>query len=156
MYRWHTIASIFLTAFFVIIQPINTNAREWITKQNQTDQECSLTVDVDARVDADLGVDWINFTVTIPKDDKRLERLTSIRFLLGTNGSTWPWRVIIPINPLETINGSKTFVVNVHRSELHDSFVEFNCRWPDPRLSSIDISYLKLETYIDDEYQNEG
>jgi len=59
--------------------------------------------------------------------------------------------VIIPIKPPEIISGSKTFEVNVHRSQLHDSFVEFNCRLSDPKLSSTDISYLKLETYVDDE-----
>ena len=149
MHKEHPAASIFLITFIIILQPIRIDASEWITKQNQADQECSLTVDVDTRVDAELGVDWIAFTVNIPKDDKRLERLFSIRFILGTNGSTWPWRVIIPIKPSETISGSKTFEVDVHRSELHDSFVEFICRWP--KLSSPDISHLKLESYVDDE-----
>jgi hypothetical protein len=152
MHKWHFAAPIFLTAFLVILQPIRADAKDrMITRQNQADQECSLTVDVDTRVDTELGVDWIAFTVNIPKDDKRLERLFSIRFILGTNGSTWPWRVIIPIKPSETISDSKTFEVDVHRSQLHDSFVEFICRWPNPKLSSLDISYLKLETYVDDE-----
>lgn len=151
MDKRHFAFQIFLTAIPVILQPIKADASEWITKQNQADQECTLSVDVDTRINAEPGIDWIKFSVSIPKDDKRLDWLLSIHFVLGTNGSTWPWRVIIPTKPSETISGSKTFEVNVHRSQLHDSFVEFTCSWSDPKLSSRDVSYLKLETYVEDE-----
>lgn len=121
-----------------------------ITRQNQAAQECGLTVDTETRRDAELGVDWVKFRITIPKDDRRLERLFSTRFILGTKGATWPWRVIVPIRPAETEDGGKTFEVSVQRSEVHDSFVEFNCFWPDPIRSSIDGAHLILETYLPD------
>src|SRR5690554_1202774 len=57
-----------------------------ITRQNQAAQECGLTVDTETRQDAELGVDWVRFRITIPKDDRRLERLFSTRFILGTKG----------------------------------------------------------------------
>lgn len=121
-----------------------------ITRQNQAAQECGLTVDTETRQDAELGVDWVRFRITIPKDDRRLERLFSIRFILGTKGATWPWRVIVPIRPAETEQGGKTFEVSVHGSEVHDAFVEFNCHWPDPTRSSIDGTHLILDTYLPD------
>ena len=127
---------------------IAESVKNTITRQNQADQNCDLTVDVD-----DKG-NWINLIVSIPKDDKRLERLHSIRFVLGTNGSPWPWEVIVPIRVPETLNGAKRFQVSVQKSHLHDSFIEFICRWANPRLSSEDICYLKLESYVDDKGRN--
>lgn len=121
-----------------------------ITRQNQAAQECRLTVDTEVRRDAERGVDWVKFRITIPKDDRRLERLFSTRFILGTNGAAWPWRVNVPIRPAETEAGGKTFEVSVHRSEVHDAFVEFNCHWPDPTRSSLDGAHLILETYLSD------
>jgi hypothetical protein len=92
---------------------------------------------------------WIQLTVSIPKDDKRLERLFSTRFVLGTNGSPWPWRVLVPIKFSETLDGSKRFEVSVQKSQLHDSFIEFTSRMSDPRLSIQDVCHLNLESYFD-------
>ena len=88
MHKQNLAASIFLTAFLVILQPIRADAKDkMITRQNQADQECSLTVDVEARVDAELGVDWISFTVSIPKNDKRLERLLAVAPVVWTGSN---------------------------------------------------------------------
>lgn len=138
----------FAVSFFVPPLVITQTLKDTITKENQVGQDCSLTVDLD-----DRGT-WITFTVNIPKDDKRLERLFSTFFVLGTNGSPWPWRVRVPINVLETEFGSKTFAVSVQKNQLRDSFIEFTCKWPDLKLSSLDGCYLILESYFDSKGKN--
>jgi len=117
--------------------------KQMITKQNQAEKECSLTVDVDDRGD------WISVTVNIPEDDKRLERLFSIRFVLGVDGSPFPWKVHVPIKIPEVLDGLIRFRLSLQKSQLQDSFIEFTCRWPNPRLSSVDVCYLKLASYVD-------
>ena len=121
---------------------------ETITKQNQAAQGCNLSVNVEDRGN------WIKLTVSIPKDDKKLERLFSTHFVLGTNGSPWPWRVMVPINISEKIDGSRTFEVSIQKDQLQDSFIEFTIRWPDPKLSSLDGCYLNLESYVVDKVKD--
>jgi len=144
MRKRNTAGLLFLAVSF-LFPPliIAESVKDAITKQNQAGQGCSLTVNVDDRGN------WIQLTVSIPKDDKRLERLFSTRFVLGTNGSPWPWRVLVPIKISETMDGSKRFEVSVQKSQLHDSFVEFTSKWPDPRRSSVDVCHLNLESYFD-------
>ena len=55
---------------------------------------------------------------------------------------------MVPINISEKSDGSRTFEVSVQKDQLHDSFVEFTLRWPDPKLSSLDGCYLNLESYF--------
>ena len=149
MNRWQTALWLALSVFFLIPpQSLSGFQKNMITKQNQADQKCGLTVKVDDRSD------WVSLTVRIPKDDKRLEQLFSIRFVLGTNGSPWPWKVIVPIKVPETLNGAKMFEVSVQKNQLHDSFIEFTCRWPDPSRSSVDVCHLKLESYVDNIEKN--
>jgi hypothetical protein len=128
----------FLIPPLIIAESVN----DTITKQNQAGQSCSLTVNVE-----DKG-NRIQLTVSIPKDDKRLKRLISTRFVLGTNGSPWQWRVLVPIKISETMDGSKRFEISVQKSQLHDSFIEFTSKWPDLR-SSVDVCHLILESYFD-------
>jgi hypothetical protein len=144
MRKWNTTALLFLAVSF-LIPPliIAESVKDMITKQNQAGRGCSITVNVDDRGN------WIQLTVSIPKDDKRLERLISTRFVLGTNGSPWLWRVLVPIKFSETMNGSKRFEVSVQKSQVHDSFVEFTSKWPDPSRSSVDVCHLNLESYFD-------
>jgi hypothetical protein len=125
-----------------------TFENQMITKQNQAEKECNLTVDVDDRGD------WVLVAVNIPKDDKRLERLFSIRFVLGTNGSPFPWKVIVPIKVPEALDGIMKFRLKLQKNQLHDSFIEFNCRWPDPGRSDLDVCYLKIESYVDNLEKN--
>jgi hypothetical protein len=144
MSKWNTAALLFLAVAFPISPLIIAeSAKDTITKQNQADQDCGLTVSVDDRGNG------LRLTVSIPKDDKRLERLISTRFVLGTNGSPWPWKILVPIKVSETVDGSKRFEVRIQRSQLHDSFLEFTSNWPDPTRSSVDVCHLNLESYID-------
>lgn len=142
--RKRNTALLFLAVSF-LIPPlmIADSVKDTITKQNQAGQGCGLTVNVD---DTGYG---IQLTVNIPKDDKRLERLSSTRFVLGTNGSPWPWRILVPIKVSETIDGGKRFQVYVMKDQLHDSFIEFTSRMSDPRLSIVDVCHLNLESYFD-------
>jgi hypothetical protein len=144
MRKWNTAALLFLAVAF-LIPPliIAESVKDTITKQNQADQDCSLTVSVDDTMNG------LRLTVSIPKDDKRLERLISTHFVLGTNGSPWLWRIRVPIKVSETMDGSKRFEVSVQKSQLHDSFVEFTSYWPDPTRSSLDVCRLNLESYFD-------
>ena len=142
--RKANIAALLSLAVAFLIPPLimAESIIDTITKQNQAAQGCNLTVNVDDRGD------WIKLTVSIPKDDKRLERLFSSHFVLGTNGSPRPWRVMVPINISEKSDGSRTFEVSVQKDRLHDSFIEFAIKWPDPKLSSLDGCYLNLESYF--------
>jgi len=101
MCKRYIAALLYFTVSFLIPPIVMTQSLiDTITKENQEGQGCSLTVDSD-----DRGT-WIAFTVNIPKDDKRLERLFSTCFVLGTDGSPWPWQVRVPIKVSETEFGS--------------------------------------------------
>ena len=144
MGKWNK-ASLLFIAVLLLISPliIAESVKDTITKQNQEGQDCRITVKAEDRGD------WILVTVLIPKDDQRLERLISTRFVLGTNGSPWQWRVLIPIKLSETMDGSSRFAVSVQKSQLHDSFVEFTSKWPDQTRSSVDVCHLILESYFE-------
>lgn len=148
--RKGNIAALLILAVSFLIQPlvVAQSVKDTITKQNQADQGCSLTVEVDDRGN------WIRLTVSIPKDDKRLERLFSTRFVLGTNGSPWPWLVLVPIKISKAMDGSRRFEVSVQKSQLHDSFVEFTSKWPDSTRSSVDVCHLNLESYFESKGKN--
>jgi hypothetical protein len=115
-----------------------------ITRLNQQKLDCTITVDVRTNP----AQDYYSFTISIPKDDPRLKRLFRMAFVLGTGKAPYPQRLDVPLEVKADSAGNKAIVVGVGKDQLVDSFVKFECFWPQAERSSLDVVFLDLNSYI--------
>jgi hypothetical protein len=116
-----------------------------ITRQNQTEIKCAISVDVHSNA----ATNWYSFRISVPKDDLRLKRLFRVEFVLGTGGMLRPPQLSIPVetttNPK---SGYKEITVGVGIDRIHDAFIQFDCFWEDEKRSSLDTIFLDLGSYV--------
>ena len=116
-----------------------------ITRLNQTEAGCKLVVNVEGKGD------WKNFSIVIPKDDPRLKRLFRVKYVIGKERKPDPLQARVPIQLKELPDGGRHLTLGIRSALLADSFIEFDCFWEDIRLSSMDICFLDLSSYVEDE-----
>lgn len=115
-----------------------------ITRQNQADLNCAITV----QVRTNAVQNWYTFTVSVPKEDMRLKRLFRTAFVLGTERAPHPQQLDVPLETKTDAAGRKEITVGVGKDRIWDSFIKFECFWENPRLSSLDVVFLDLSSYL--------
>ena len=115
-----------------------------ITRLNQRELNCAITVSV--RTNA--AQNCYSFTISIPKDDTRLKRLFRTTFDLGTGKAPQPQQLDVPLEVQKDAVGNKEIVLGVGKDKVKDSFVKFECLWPQKERSSLDVVFLDLNSYV--------
>ena len=114
-----------------------------ITRLNQQALNCTITV----AVQTNAAQNYYSFAISIPNDDQRLKRLFRMAFVLGRGTAPYPQQLDVPLEVKTDSAGNKEFVVGVGKDQLTDSFVKFECFWPQQERSSLDVVFLDLKSY---------
>jgi hypothetical protein len=134
-----------IMAVFISLAAVHPESKNnIITKENQRGVQTELIVGVHMNA----AKNFLTFDISIPKDDHRLKRLFRAEFVLGTLGHPSPARLTVPMDIKKNPDGSRVIAVGVDASTVQDSFIQFSCYWENPALSSIDVVFLQMDSYL--------